>query len=110
MTTLLICDCKPAGVQLVELGYFPCAPVRPSLAVDINFLEFVTTASHYMAPNVLGWASTLHEFLHVRAYSIGSEVIVLVCVQKCVTHGIQGFDPSTVWQCVTLVSSSCGAC
>ena len=68
-----ICECYPAGVQLVEMGYFPCAPVRPTLAFDIN-LEFVTIASHHMAPSVTGWSSTLQYFLSIRRYLVGEKV------------------------------------
>ena len=73
-TVLSICDCYPAAVQLVDIGYFPCAPVRPTLAIDINLLEFVTLASHNMAPNVMGWSNTLQEFLSIRGYLFGAKV------------------------------------
>ena len=72
--TLSICECYPASVQLVEMGYFPCAPVRPTLAIDINLLEFVTIVSHHMAPNVMGWSSTLQEFLSLRGYLLSEKV------------------------------------
>ena len=58
------------------MGYFPCAPVRPTLAVDINFLEFVTIGSHQMAPNVTGWSNTLQDFLSIRGYLVGEKVCV----------------------------------
>jgi len=74
LTVLSICDCYPAAVQLVNIGYFPCAPVRPTLAIDINLLEFVTLASHNMAPNVMGWSNTLQEFLSIRGYLLGAKV------------------------------------
>jgi hypothetical protein len=70
---LSICDCHPAGAQLVEMGYFPCAPIRPTFAFDINLLEFVTIASHHMAPNVTGWSSTLQYFLSIRGYLVGEK-------------------------------------
>ena len=60
-------------MQLVEMGYFPCAPIRPTLAVDINLLEFVSIASHHMAPNVTGWSSTLQHFLSIRGYLVGED-------------------------------------
>ena len=72
--TLSICECYPASVQLVEMGYFPCAPVRPTLTFDINLLEFVTIASHHMAPNVMGWSSSLQEFLSLRGYLLSKKV------------------------------------
>jgi len=71
---LSVCECYPASVQLVEMGYFPCAPVRPTLTFDINLLELVTIASHHMAPNVTGWSSSLQEFLLLRGYLLGEKV------------------------------------
>src|SRR5258707_13073587 len=78
---LSICECYPAGVQLVEMGYFPCAPVRPTIAFDINLLEFVTIGSHHMAPNVMGWSSTLQYFLSIRGYLVGEKVCVSLCAK-----------------------------
>ncbi|KAF8436868.1 hypothetical protein L210DRAFT_961007 [Boletus edulis BED1] len=37
---LSICECHPASTQLIALGLFPSAPMRPSLAVSISLLEF----------------------------------------------------------------------
>ena len=71
---LSTCECYPAVVQIVEMGYFPCAPIRPTLAFDINLLEFVTIASHHMAPNVTGWSHTLQYFLSIRGYLFGENV------------------------------------
>ena len=63
------------------MGYFPCAPIRPTLTVDINLLEPVTIGSHHMAPNVNGWSSTLQNFLSVRGYLLGEKVWIMTCVQ-----------------------------
>jgi CxC1 like cysteine cluster associated with KDZ transposases len=68
------CQCRPTALQMVEQGYFPCAPLRPSLTVSIELLELVATASLHMAPNVAGWASTLESFLRVRGYEFSSKV------------------------------------
>ncbi|KAF7341286.1 hypothetical protein MVEN_01864700 [Mycena venus] len=35
-----VCACAPVAVQLMQLGAFGCAPVLPSLAVDLRVLEF----------------------------------------------------------------------
>ncbi|KII86536.1 hypothetical protein PLICRDRAFT_80586, partial [Plicaturopsis crispa FD-325 SS-3] len=32
---LKVCACKPAALQLLRRGLFPCAPSAPSLAVDL---------------------------------------------------------------------------
>ena len=61
-------------VTVIEMGYFPCAPICPTLAFDINLLEFVTIGSHHMAPNVTGWSSTLQYFLSIHGYLVGEKV------------------------------------
>ncbi|KAG2032591.1 hypothetical protein BDR03DRAFT_839176, partial [Suillus americanus] len=37
------CPCAPAPLQLLKLGLFACAPIAPSLAVDLHVLELVRT-------------------------------------------------------------------
>jgi len=71
---LSVCECYPAITQLLDIGYFPCVPVRPMLAFDINLLELVTIASHHMAQNVAGWSSSLQEFLLIHGYPLGEKV------------------------------------
>ncbi|KAG2125135.1 hypothetical protein DEU56DRAFT_693213, partial [Suillus clintonianus] len=39
--TIIACPCSPAPLQLLRRGLFPCAPLAPSLAVDLRLLEFV---------------------------------------------------------------------
>jgi hypothetical protein len=52
----------------MKIGFFPCAPIRPTLAVDINLLQFVSFGFLNMAPNVTGWAKTIEDFLRIRGY------------------------------------------
>ncbi|KZV91907.1 hypothetical protein EXIGLDRAFT_586847, partial [Exidia glandulosa HHB12029] len=56
------CLCRPAAQQLVVKGYFPCAPIRPSLAFNLRLLEFISIHSLNVAPNVTAWAMTLESF------------------------------------------------
>ncbi|KAG2336560.1 hypothetical protein BDR05DRAFT_896532, partial [Suillus weaverae] len=41
LITISCCECCPAPLQLMTRGLFACAPVTPSLAVDICVLELV---------------------------------------------------------------------
>ncbi|KZV99877.1 hypothetical protein EXIGLDRAFT_605214, partial [Exidia glandulosa HHB12029] len=56
------CPCRPAAEQLLARGYFPCAPRRPSLAFNLEMLEFITLHSMNVAPNVTAWATTLQQY------------------------------------------------
>lgn len=64
-----ICSCSP-GVQLLSRGLFPCAPFEPSLAVDINMLDFVQHLFVRAAPNVTAWSDTVETFLSNHNYHL----------------------------------------
>ncbi|KAJ7484357.1 hypothetical protein FB451DRAFT_1392915 [Mycena latifolia] len=60
---LCICPCLPAAVQLMKCGAFPCAPMQPSLAVDMRVLEFCKNLFLHIAPNNTAFATTLERCL-----------------------------------------------
>ncbi|KAJ7119273.1 hypothetical protein C8R43DRAFT_901113 [Mycena crocata] len=60
---LKVCDCNPAAQQLLSAGLFPCAPLRPTLAVDVRLLELAKKLFVRIAPNKTAWTSTLEDFL-----------------------------------------------
>ena len=69
----------------MKSGFFPCAPIRPTLAVDINLLQFVSFGFLNMAPNVTGWAKTIEEFLRIRGYVFNGAVCspIFIDLRKC---------------------------
>ncbi|KAL0571296.1 hypothetical protein V5O48_010673, partial [Marasmius crinis-equi] len=71
--TLEICQCTPAGVQLVQMGLFPCTPCYPSLAVDIKILEFVRGLFLRVAPNHRAWCDTVTEFLDGQGFRMAGK-------------------------------------
>ncbi|KAJ3720690.1 hypothetical protein C8R42DRAFT_696843 [Lentinula raphanica] len=70
---LRLCSCLPAAVQLMHLGLFGCAPLRPSLAVDIRVLDFVTRLNLRVSPNNTAWCSALQDFLDSQGYHLHSQ-------------------------------------
>ncbi|KIJ23227.1 hypothetical protein M422DRAFT_196196, partial [Sphaerobolus stellatus SS14] len=62
------CLCKLSSEQLLARGLFPCAPLRPSMAFDINLLELVSISMFYISPNVPGWSLTGEWFWKERGY------------------------------------------
>ncbi|KAL0568568.1 hypothetical protein V5O48_013416 [Marasmius crinis-equi] len=56
--SLAVCECTPAGVQLIQKGLFPSAPTHPTLAVDIRVMEFVKGLFLRVAPNHRAWCET----------------------------------------------------
>src|SRR5260370_1731352 len=59
----------PATIQLLELGLFPCMPVRPGLAVSLVMLEWACMLFLHMALNVQAWADTVEIMLKHQGYS-----------------------------------------
>lgn len=74
---LCVCECSPAAVQLVSQGLFPCAPLWPTLAVDIRVLELVSGLFLRMSPNNTAITSTLQDFLDSRGYKLEGQVCYL---------------------------------
>ncbi|KAJ3793185.1 hypothetical protein GGU11DRAFT_692266 [Lentinula aff. detonsa] len=70
---LNICVCRPVAAQLVGLGLFPCAPLQPSLAVDIRLLNFVSRLFLKISPNNTAISNTLDEFLQAQGYQMKGE-------------------------------------
>ncbi|KIJ37663.1 hypothetical protein M422DRAFT_177688 [Sphaerobolus stellatus SS14] len=70
-THIQYCLCKPTSNQLIKRGFFPCAPIQPSLAFDVNLLDLASTNMYYLAPNIAGWALTLEMFWKEKGYVLG---------------------------------------
>lgn len=64
------CKCRPAAVQLIEVGLFPCAPYRPTLAIDLNVLDFVRILFLNIAPNVTAWCKAMELYLIARSHKL----------------------------------------
>ncbi|KAJ3715792.1 hypothetical protein C8R42DRAFT_698260 [Lentinula raphanica] len=70
---LNVCACRTAAVQLVERGLFPCAPLQPSLAVDMRVLDFVSRLFLRISPNTTALADTIRDFLCSQGYNMQGE-------------------------------------
>ncbi|KAG6905812.1 hypothetical protein DXG01_000595 [Tephrocybe rancida] len=65
--------CAPAACQLVELGCFPSTPLKPTVAVDMKVLEFVSTLFANIAPNNTAWCNAVETFLASRQYKLNTK-------------------------------------
>src|SRR5258707_6072723 len=63
------CVKRPVAEQLVQHGLFPCAPLRPTLVVDIFMLEWAITLFLHMALNVHAWTMTTEIMLKQEGYA-----------------------------------------
>lgn len=74
--SLIVCKCRPAAFLLLELGLFPSAPVHPTLAVDLDLLDFTSAVFRVQQPNIQGWTDSLQIYLHKRGYVLDGDVRV----------------------------------
>lgn len=65
-----VCHCTPAPLALLRRGFFGCAPVHPSIAVDMKMLDLVTRLFLNMAPNTTAWCETLDSFLREQGFKL----------------------------------------
>lgn len=73
-----MCSCSPAADQLLAAGLFPCAPLRPSVAVEVRVLDFVRRLFLRIAPNNTAWTEAYEEFLDSLGFRLKNEVCSLV--------------------------------
>ncbi|KAJ3994106.1 hypothetical protein F5050DRAFT_1576288, partial [Lentinula boryana] len=59
--------------QLVCSGFFPYAPVCPSLAVEIWLLDSVRCLFLCIAPNQTAWCQAAIDFLDAQGYHLSGE-------------------------------------
>ncbi|KAF7969128.1 hypothetical protein HWV62_28246 [Athelia sp. TMB] len=69
------CTCKPVPQQLVVMGLPPCAPVAPTLAVDLKLLEFSRLQFLTMVPNMAGWCEAMEMHLKALSFKFVGQVI-----------------------------------
>ncbi|KDR70808.1 hypothetical protein GALMADRAFT_75558 [Galerina marginata CBS 339.88] len=67
---IVLCTCTEPALQLLSRGLFPCAPSEPTLAVDLNVLEFAQGLFVNAAPNTTAWCETLEGFLSARDFKL----------------------------------------
>ncbi|KAF9508763.1 hypothetical protein BS47DRAFT_1302293, partial [Hydnum rufescens UP504] len=53
-------------------GLFPCAPLSPTLAVNMDVLEFALELFVRMGPNEQAWAATMTKYLKARGHEFAT--------------------------------------
>ncbi|KAF8964622.1 hypothetical protein BDZ97DRAFT_1659924 [Flammula alnicola] len=71
-----LCTCTEPALQLLRMGLFPCAPSQPSLAVDLNVLDFTSDLFVNAAPNTTAWCETLEGFLSAQHFKLETRVSI----------------------------------
>lgn len=81
-----LCTCSSIVLQLLQQGFFPCAPNEPTLAVDLAVLDFAQELFVNTAPNTTAWCETLESFLSARGFKLITRVSLLCSnakTQRC---------------------------
>lgn len=66
-----VTTCKEHGdysEQLLRHGFFACAPIKPSMAVDIDMLEYARTQQLTQSPNDSAFAVCLEGTLRGKGF------------------------------------------
>ncbi|KIM56834.1 hypothetical protein SCLCIDRAFT_131692, partial [Scleroderma citrinum Foug A] len=71
---LLVCSCATAAQQLLQLGYFPCAPLAPTLAVSLKVQTFVKKLFVQILPNTSARCEAFQSYLGSMGYTIDAKV------------------------------------
>ncbi|KAJ7117052.1 hypothetical protein C8R44DRAFT_596358, partial [Mycena epipterygia] len=71
---ITVCNCAPAAVQLMAAGAFPCAPLHPTLAVDLRLLEFALNLFAHIAPNNTAFTLALERTLGTLGFQLDHTV------------------------------------
>jgi len=75
--SIKICTCREVALQFLQRGLFPCAPSLPSLAVDLEMLDFVRELFVNAAPNTTAWCETLEGFLSACKFKLATRVSLI---------------------------------
>lgn len=92
-----VCACRSACKELLARGYFPCAPISPSLGFNTSLLDFIAIHSLNVAPNVTAWSDTLETFWARRGLPSRHHVRSSSCDSTCALTGDRGVFAS-VWR------------
>jgi hypothetical protein len=76
------CPASTAPAILLRAGLFPCSPCHPTLAVDVQLLDFVMELFLNMAPNNTAFCQTLESLLDRRGFKLAHRVRIDSAVYK----------------------------
>jgi hypothetical protein len=75
---------------LVSRGFFPCAPIAPTLAVDIRILQLVKELFVRLAPNISGWCDAFEALLDGMGYRVSAKAIFYFILSISSADGSSG--------------------
>ncbi|KAG1856152.1 hypothetical protein F4604DRAFT_1932009 [Suillus subluteus] len=105
---IITCPCFPVPLQLLRRGLFLCAPLAPSLAVDLHILEFVRLLFICQAPNQTTWCDAVETFLDGMGYKLSCKNNLRCCFVSSPTFGgVRHVSHSSISHLNTFVLIAC---
>jgi hypothetical protein len=101
------CSCSSIAEVLISKGLFPCAPILPSLAVDIKMLCFYNELSMRSAPNNTAWCDALESHLEFSKFKFKTKVHCLWTLKPQLLTLVIGHSPHSLWECFKVVYQPC---
>ncbi|KAL4076552.1 hypothetical protein V8B97DRAFT_2021915 [Scleroderma yunnanense] len=74
---LVVCSYTTAIQQLLQMDYFPCASLAPTLPVSLKLLNLVKHLFVHIPPNTSAWCEALQSYLGGMGYSVDFKVRLL---------------------------------
>ncbi|KAI6097623.1 hypothetical protein EDD16DRAFT_1461029, partial [Pisolithus croceorrhizus] len=64
------CLCVPTAVRLLQMGFFPCALLGPTLAISLPLLSLVRQLFMHTPPNISAWSESHEAYLGGMGYKV----------------------------------------
>ncbi|KAI6004330.1 hypothetical protein EDC04DRAFT_2583375 [Pisolithus marmoratus] len=77
---LMVCPCVPTAVQLIWMGFFPCVPLGPTLAISLPVLSLVRQLFMYTPLNISAWSESFEAYLGGIGYKVDIKVLLIACI------------------------------
>ncbi|KAI6097143.1 hypothetical protein EV401DRAFT_2062187 [Pisolithus croceorrhizus] len=72
---LMVCLCVPAAIQLLWMGFFPCAPLGLTLAISLPVLSLVRKLFTCTPLNISAWSKSLEAYLGGMGYEVDTKIL-----------------------------------
>lgn len=100
-----MCNCAPAAVQLMAAGAFPCAPLHPTLAVDLRLLEFALNLFVQIAPNNTAFTLALERTLGSLGFQLDHTVCLWLTLAANLLISYSELPAPSIWKLSYVVHS-----
>ena len=91
-----------------KTSLFPCLPSLPTLALDLEMLDFVRELFVNAAPNITTWCETLEGFLSTQKFKLATWVSLLYYIMENCCNLVIEYFAYPIRKCHALVCNTSG--